>query len=56
MNDNRIVSEEKPFGSSGTFNNFEHNKPITRLIDYIFISKNNKLKDLKYPSIICLFM
>ena len=61
MNDSRIVSEEKPFGPSGTFNNFEHNKPVARLIDYIFISKNNKIKvekyavlsdskDLKYPS------
>ncbi|MFH4963366.1 hypothetical protein V8G69_00045 [Gaetbulibacter sp. M235] len=44
MNDNRIVSEEKPFGSSGTFNNFEHNKPITRLIDYILYRKTINLK------------
>ena len=61
MNDSRIVSIEKPFGPSGTFNNFEHNKPVTQLIDYIFISKNpgfvvkkyavlSDSKDLKYPS------
>ena len=61
MNDCRDISEEKPFGPSGTFNGFNHNEPVTRLIDYIFISKNNKLKvkkyailsdskDLKYPS------
>jgi endonuclease/exonuclease/phosphatase family metal-dependent hydrolase len=61
MNDCREVSEEKPFGPSGTFNGFIHNEPVTKLIDYIFVSKNNKLKvnkyavlsdskDLKYPS------
>ncbi len=61
MNDTRDISKEKPFGPSGTFNNFKHNEPVTQLIDYIFVSKNNKLKvekfavlsdskDLKYPS------
>jgi endonuclease/exonuclease/phosphatase family metal-dependent hydrolase len=61
MNDSREISEEKPFGPSGTFNGFKHNEPVTLLIDYIFISKNNKFrvkkyavlsdsKDLKYPS------
>ncbi|MFA5299245.1 MAG: endonuclease/exonuclease/phosphatase family protein [Lutibacter sp.] len=61
MNDTREISKEKPFGPSGTFNNFKHNEPVTLLIDYIFVSKNNKLKvekfavlsdskDLKYPS------
>jgi endonuclease/exonuclease/phosphatase family metal-dependent hydrolase len=61
MNDCRDISEEKPFGPSGTFNGFNHNEPVTLLIDYIFVSKNNKLKikkyailsdskDLKYPS------
>lgn len=48
MHDSRTVSEEKPFGPSGTFNGFIHNEPVTRLIDYIFISKNNKLKVKKY--------
>jgi len=61
MNDTKDVSVEKPFGPAGTFNDFEHNKPVTLLIDYIFISKNSGLKvqkhavlsdskDLKYPS------
>lgn len=61
MDDTREVSQEKPFGPSGTFNNFKHNEPVTKLIDYIFISKNSILKvkkyailsdskDLKYPS------
>ncbi len=61
MNDSRELSEEKPFGPEGTFNGFNHQEPVTRRIDYIFISKNDKLKvkkhailtdskDLKYPS------
>jgi endonuclease/exonuclease/phosphatase family metal-dependent hydrolase len=61
MDDTREVSIEKPFGPFGTFNNFKHNEPVTRLIDYIFISKNSVFKvkkyavlsdskDLKYPS------
>jgi endonuclease/exonuclease/phosphatase family metal-dependent hydrolase len=61
MNDSKEVSSAKPFGPDGTFNNFEFNKPVTMLIDYIFISKAagivvNKyavLSDsynLKYPS------
>ncbi|MFE3872109.1 endonuclease/exonuclease/phosphatase family protein [Flavobacterium sp. ZS1P70] len=61
MDDSREISQEKPFGPSGTFNNFIHNQPVTKLIDYIFISKNSILKvkkyailsdskDLRYPS------
>jgi len=61
MADTRDVSIEKPFGPSGTFNDFKHDKPVTLLIDYIFVSKNSGLKirkhavlsdskDLKYPS------
>lgn len=61
MDDTRDISQEKPFGPAGTFNNFNHNQAVTLLIDYIFISKNSKLKikkhavlsdskDLKYPS------
>lgn len=61
MNDSRDVSEEKPFGPVGTFNDFKHNEAVTKLIDYIFISKDADLKvkkyavlsdskDLKYPS------
>lgn len=61
MNDSRDISMEKPFGPSGTFNNFKHNEPVTKLIDYIFSSKNKNIqvnkyailsdsKDLRYPS------
>lgn len=48
MDDSREISQEKPFGPSGTFNDFKHNEPVTKLIDYIFISKENKLKVRKY--------
>ena len=61
MNDSRDITEVKPFGPLGTFNGFKHNKPVTKLIDYIFISKKSNIKvkkyavlsdskDLKYPS------
>lgn len=61
MNDTRDFSENKPFGPSGTFNDFKHNESVTLLLDYIFISQQNTFKvkkfavlsdskDLKYPS------
>jgi endonuclease/exonuclease/phosphatase family metal-dependent hydrolase len=61
MNDTRELAIKSPFGPIGTFNNFEFDKPVTKRIDYIFISKNAKLevkkyavltdsKDLRYPS------
>lgn len=61
MKDSRDISDEKPFGPSGTFNGFKHNDAVTKLIDYIFLSKENPYKvkkyavlsdskDLKYPS------
>ncbi len=61
MDDCRDVSEEIPFGPGGTFNSFKHNEPVTKLIDYIFISRDKKISvkkyavlsdsnDLKYPS------
>ena len=61
MDDSREVSQQKPFGPSGSFNNFKHDEAVTKLIDYIFISKNcffkikkyavlSDAKDLKYPS------
>lgn len=60
LNDSKEISETVPFGPSGTFNGFEFSKPVTRRIDYIFVSKNNikvnkyavlsDSKDLKYPS------
>ncbi len=61
MNDARDISMEKPFGPAGTFNGFNFSKPVTTLIDYIFVSKSasvvvNKFAvlsdsyNLKYPS------
>jgi endonuclease/exonuclease/phosphatase family metal-dependent hydrolase len=61
MNDASEISLQKPFGPNGTFNNFEFDKPVSKRIDYIFISKEAKLevkkyavlsdsKDLRYPS------
>ena len=48
MLDSRDVSEKEPFGSEGTFNGFNYNKPATERIDYIFLLNNNKLKVNKY--------
>jgi endonuclease/exonuclease/phosphatase family metal-dependent hydrolase len=48
MDDCRDISIEKPYGPVGSFNGFKHNEPVTRLIDYIFISKSGKLKVNKY--------
>ncbi|MGL2965532.1 endonuclease/exonuclease/phosphatase family protein [Flavobacterium sp. XGLA_31] len=61
MADSRDISEEKPFGPTGTFNGFKYNEAVTKCIDYIFLSKDNPFKvkkyavlsdakDLKYPS------
>lgn len=61
MLDTRDISIQKPFGPDGTFNGFKHNEAVTKLIDYIFISKGSPFvvqkyavlsdsKDLKYPS------
>lgn len=61
LNDTKEISIEIPFGPVGTFNNFNHNEPVIKRIDYIFVSKNKKIivnkfavlsdsKDLKYPS------
>ena len=60
LNDTKEVAKNVVFGPSGTFNGFEFLKPVTKRIDYIFVSKNklqvNKYavlsdsKDLKYPS------
>ena len=57
--DSKEVSELK-FGPEGTFNGFEFEKPVTRRIDYVFVSKSNIMVkkyavlsdnwDLKYPS------
>ena len=48
------------FGPNGTFNGFNFSEPVTRRIDYIFVSKENidvlkyavlsDSKDCRYPS------
>jgi endonuclease/exonuclease/phosphatase family metal-dependent hydrolase len=48
MNDSRELSIEKPFGPIGTFNNFQYNEPVTKRIDYIFLSKNSGFTIQKY--------
>ncbi len=60
MDDARILAGEKAFGPEGTFNGFEFTTPVTRRIDYIFLSPGNfKLekyavlsdsKECRYPS------
>lgn len=61
MIDSREVSTTEPFGSFGTFNGFKYCEPVVNRIDYIFISKPQKInvlqygvltdsKDMKYPS------
>lgn len=47
FNDSKDVSKTTPFGPIGTFNGFHFDKPVTRRIDYIFVSKSN-IKVLKY--------
>lgn len=39
MADSKTVAKNV-FGPSGTFNNFEFHKPVTRRIDYIFLTNN----------------
>ncbi|HLP65458.1 endonuclease/exonuclease/phosphatase family protein [Flavobacterium sp.] len=51
MLDSRDVSQQKPFGPIGTFNGFKHNEPVTKRIDYIFISKNGSIKVMKYATL-----
>lgn len=46
LNDSRTASKDKPIGPSGTFNGFKFNEPVTKLIDYIFVSKD--ITVLKY--------
>ena len=60
MQDSNILAGEEAFGPEGTFNGFNFSEPITRRIDYIFISKTgfqllkyailSDSKDLRYPS------
>jgi len=44
--DSREVTEEPPYGPLGTYNAFQHNHPLDRRIDYIFV--NDKVKVIKY--------
>jgi len=59
--DSKGVSIDNPSGPDGTFNAFQFDVPVTKRIDYIFISNNNTIKvksyavlndsrDSKYPS------
>ena len=60
MLDAHEVSELPAFGPKGTFNGFNYEAPVTRRIDYVFVSKTGfkvlkegiltDSKDLKYPS------
>ena len=59
LKDSKEVSLSKPFGPSGTFNGFNFHEPVTRRIDYIFVSSKIKVNthavlsdnwDCKYPS------
>ena len=60
MKQSKQVSEKVSFGPDGTFNNFDFNKPVTRRIDYIFVSETgisvlkyavlSDNKNLHYPS------
>ena len=55
-----MLAGDKAFGPDGTFNGFNFSAPITRRIDYIFLSKTgfqllkyailSDSKDLRYPS------
>jgi len=60
MQDAHIIAGDEAFGPNGTFNGFNFSEPITRRIDYIFLSKTgfqllkygilSDSKDLRYPS------
>lgn len=48
MKDTRDVSEQSPFGPSGSFNGFKYNEPATLLIDYVFVDNSGRFKVRKY--------
>lgn len=48
MLDTREASEMPPFGPSGTFNGFKFEESVTKLIDYIFVSRSPKIRVKKY--------
>lgn len=41
LGDSHFVAGKNAFGPEGTFNGFNFTQPVTRRIDYIFISQNN---------------
>ena len=43
INDARRLSMEKPFGPSGSFIAFRFDQPVIKLIDYIYVSKADKV-------------
>ena len=47
MLDSEVVTKLK-FGPHGTFNAFKYKEPVTRRIDYIFVSKSPKVSVHKY--------
>ncbi len=60
MQDSHMLAGVRAFGPEGTYNGFNFSEPITRRIDYIFLSKTgfqllkygilSDSKDLRYPS------
>ena len=60
LDDTKTANSRIAFGPTGTYNGFNFDKPVTRRIDYIFVSKKNvevvkyavlsDSKDLRYPS------
>lgn len=48
LSDSKMISVEKPFGPSGSFNAFQFDKPVSKRIDYIFTSNHSNIKILKY--------
>jgi endonuclease/exonuclease/phosphatase family metal-dependent hydrolase len=59
LSDARDISQEPPYGPTGTFNGFKWDAPLKERIDYIFVNGNIKVlkyailtdsKDQHYPS------
>lgn len=59
LKDSKDVSQTKPFGPEGTYNGFNFHEPVTRRIDYIFVSSKIQVnnyavlsdsKNCQYPS------
>ncbi|MBS1794725.1 MAG: endonuclease/exonuclease/phosphatase family protein [Acidobacteria bacterium] len=48
MTDARTASAQKPFGPAGTFNGFRYERPVTLLIDYIFVDDPKRIAIRKY--------